>query len=218
MKGDALSVATVARKEGFDCVYHLLHMANLRSVLAQGLLSRSEIDARGMSISSLQSESVRSARTTPLNLPNGSAVPLDHYLSLNWFPSTPVLANLAYDWREAEYSQRNQEFLVLLEVDVAALDSATELWFATASPLGRECSLVSRDEFGHIPWQRLRTARDRHGDFSDGIAGSEVLVGGVIPPSFLRGCAVCSETTADRVRALGIDLPLAVRPDWFFGF
>jgi hypothetical protein len=208
----------VAQREGFPFIYHLLHMANLRSVAEHGLLSRREVDARGIGISSLQSEEVRTARAALLTLPDGSAVPLDHYLTFRWFPSTPVLANKAYDWREGKYSQANQEFLVLLEVDTSALEMARELWFATAPPFSRECSLVAADGFGQIPWDRLRTARDHHGDFSDVISRSEILVGNVVAPSYLHACVVCDEVAADRVRALGSELPVSVRPEWFFGF
>ena len=62
MKKQATPPSLVARREGFPYIYHLLHLANLRSIAEQGLLSRREVDARGISVSSLQSDPVRSAR------------------------------------------------------------------------------------------------------------------------------------------------------------
>ncbi len=56
MSDQIVSPAQVARSEGFPHVYHLLHMANLRSVLEHGLMSRREVDARRIAVSSLQSQ------------------------------------------------------------------------------------------------------------------------------------------------------------------
>lgn len=217
MSDQIVSPAQVARSEGFPHVYHLLHMANLRSVLEHGLMSRREVDARRITVSSLQSHPVRSGRSAALTLPDGRSVPLDQYLTFRWFPSTPVLANLAYDWRKGRYSLENQEFLVLLEVDVVALDAARELWCATTSPFSRECSIIPGDRFRDLPWARLRAVRERHGDFSDPISRSEILVGDTVATSYLRACVVCDETAASRARALGVDVPVVVHPEWFFG-
>jgi len=198
-------------------MYHLLHMANLRSVLERGLLSRREIDARDIDISSLQSVAVQCARKTELSFPDGSRKPLDYFVTFRWLPSSPILANLAYDWVVGGYSRERQEFLVLLEVDVEALDAADEVWFVTESPFSRDAVLLGKDKFELIPWDRLRQARERHGDFSDRICSSEILVSSVVPPAHFHSCVVCSDRAASRLRLLGVELSIRVKPEWFFG-
>ncbi len=213
-----LTPAQRARREGFPHVYHLLHMANLGSVLEHGLLSRRVVDARGIPVTSLQSQAVRSARSEPITLPDGRSVPLDHFVPVRFYPSTPVLATLAYDWRKGAYSRENQEFLVLLEIDVDALDQAEELWFATTSPFGKDCRFIPGERFEEIRWDRLREVRARHGDFSDPVARSEVLLAGSVSPALIRACVVCDDKAASRLRALGVEKPVTVRPEWYFGF
>lgn len=214
---EAPSPAEVARREGFDYVYHLLHVGNLPSVAERGLMSRTALEEAGIRAASLQSPAVRLERAQGLVLPDGLERTLHSFLSLRWDPRTPVLANLAYDWEMGAYRLERQRFLVIMACRVEALDTAAGLWFATGHPFASRTRLFSAAQWADLPWDELRQGRQPMPGRPAPAAEGELLFDGRIDPSyFVYGAACCEESRA-RAQALAPNLPVRIMKEFFFG-
>ncbi|OPZ76494.1 MAG: hypothetical protein BWY79_01599 [Actinobacteria bacterium ADurb.Bin444] len=215
--GPALSPAAVAQREGFQHVYHLLHVGNLPSITNKGLMSRTALDEAGVEAASLQSPAVREERAHNLVLPDGTERSLDSFLPLRWDPRTPVLANLAYDWVSGRYRLDRQAYLVILACHVDALDTAAGLWFATGHPFALCTRILEASQWSDMPWEELRRGRQPAPNRPAAAAEGELLFDGRIDPSYFVYGAVCCEESLVRAQALAPDLPISVVPEFFFG-
>lgn len=217
-KGPApLPPAAIARQEGFDLVYHLLHMGNLPSVLEHGLMPRTALREAGILAHSLQSPAVRDERARMVRLPDGTERSLESFLPLRWDPRTPVLANLAYDWEREEYQLDRQRFLVIMAARVEALDQATTLWFATGHPFALTTRFYGTAEWANMPWEELRRGRQTKPGRPAPAAEGELLFDGRVDPSYLAFGAVCCEESRVRAQALAPGFPIRVVREFFFG-
>ncbi|NLE74255.1 MAG: DUF4433 domain-containing protein [Actinobacteria bacterium] len=211
------SPAEVARREGFQHVYHLLHVGNLPSVASGGLMSRTALEEAGIKTASLQSPVVRAERARNLVLPDGTERSLDSFLPLRWDPRTPVLANLAYDWETGRYRLDRQEYLVIMVCNVEALNTATGLWFATGHPFASRTGILEASQWTDMPWDDLRRGRQPAANQPAPAAEGELLFDGRIDPSYFIYGAVCCDESQVRAQTLAPDLPIRMVREFFFG-
>lgn len=202
-------------------IFRITHVDNLPWALEHGLCCQSS-QLRDANFTPIGHEELIGKRVTRA-VPVGPGGTLADYVPFYFTPWSPMLMNIVTG---RNVRQRRQEEIAFVVTSLPRLEEAGVRYVVS----DRHAYLLAADfEAGRgrlgtmVPWDRLR-ARDFHRDPDDPEPfdryQAEALVHDHLPTEAILGLACYTSTVKSNLDAtlvdLGVELPTAVRPDWYF--